>query len=96
MKNSEIRALTEAELLQKIASEKETLQKLKFAHAVSPIENPNKIVETKKLILPFILSPSFLPLLEYMTYIVVTSSHILYIPTALTKWTGPTALPKIN
>lgn len=50
MKNSEIRALTEAELKQKIGSEKETLQKLKFAHAISPIENPNKIVETKKLI----------------------------------------------
>lgn len=50
MKNSEIIALTEAELSQKIASEKETLQKLKFAHAISPIENPIKIKETKKLI----------------------------------------------
>lgn len=50
MKNSEIIALTEAELKQKISSERENLQKLKFAHAVSPIENPNKIVETRKLI----------------------------------------------
>lgn len=50
MKNSEIIALTEAELRQKISSERENLQKLKFAHAVSPIENPNKIVETRKLI----------------------------------------------
>ena len=50
MKNSEIIALTEAELSQKIASEKDTLQKLKFAHAISPIENPIKIKETKKLI----------------------------------------------
>lgn len=50
MKNSEIRALTDAELQQKIASEQETLQKLKFAHAISPIENPIKIKETKKLI----------------------------------------------
>ena len=50
MENSEIRALTEAEIKQKISSEQESLRKLKFAHAVSPIENPNKIVETKKLI----------------------------------------------
>ena len=50
MKNSEIRALTNAELQQKIASERETLQKLRFAHAISPIENPIKIKETKKLI----------------------------------------------
>ena len=50
MKNSEIRALTEAEIQQKITSEKDSLQKLKFAHAVSPIENPNRIPETRKLI----------------------------------------------
>jgi len=50
MKNSEIRALTIDELKQKIIGEKEALQKLKFAHAVSPIENPMKISEAKKLI----------------------------------------------
>ncbi len=50
MKNSEIRALTIDELKQKIIGEKEALLKLKFAHAVSPIENPMKIKETKKLI----------------------------------------------
>ncbi|MCH7512649.1 MAG: 50S ribosomal protein L29 [Bacteroidetes bacterium] len=50
MKNSEIRALTIDELKQKITGEKEALLKLKFAHAVSPIENPMKIKETKKLI----------------------------------------------
>jgi large subunit ribosomal protein L29 len=50
MKNSEIRALSEAELAQKISSEVETLRKLKFAHAISPIENPNKIGQTRKLI----------------------------------------------
>ncbi|MDH5396589.1 MAG: 50S ribosomal protein L29 [Cyclobacteriaceae bacterium] len=50
MKNSEIRALNDAEIKQKIASEEETLKKLRFAHAVSPIENPMKIKGTKKLI----------------------------------------------
>ena len=50
MKNSEILALTEAELKQKISSESESLQKLKFAHAISPIENPNKIVEVRRMI----------------------------------------------
>ena len=50
MKNSEIRALTIDEIKSKIHGEKEALQKLKFAHAVSPIENPMKIRESKKLI----------------------------------------------
>jgi large subunit ribosomal protein L29 len=50
MKNSEIRALSVAELEQKIASEREAYNKLKFAHAISPIENPIKIRETRKLI----------------------------------------------
>jgi len=50
MKNSEIKSLNIAELEERILSEKENLQKLKFAHAISPIENPVKITETKKLI----------------------------------------------
>ena len=50
MKNSEIRALSLEELTQKIASETEAMQKLKFAHAISPIENPMKIKGTRKLI----------------------------------------------
>ncbi len=50
MKNSEIRALSIEEIRQKIQGEEEAVQKLKFAHAVSPIENPMKIRETKKLI----------------------------------------------
>ncbi len=50
MKNSEIRALTMEELTQKLDAEKEAMQKLKFAHAISPIENPQKIKETRKLI----------------------------------------------
>ena len=50
MKNSEIRALNEAELSQKIASEQDSLQKIKFAHAITPIENPMKIKQNRRLV----------------------------------------------
>ena len=50
MKNADIKALSVAELREKIASEKENLQKLQFAHAVTPIENPMKIRESRKLV----------------------------------------------
>ena len=50
MKNSEIKALSAEEMKQKLVSEREVMQKLKFAHAISPIENPMKIKVTRKLI----------------------------------------------
>ena len=50
MKNAEIKALSVAELNEKLNSEKEALRKIKFAHKVSSIENPMKINETRKLI----------------------------------------------
>ena len=50
MKNSEIKALSADEIKQKLVSEKEALHKLKFAHAISPIENPMKIKESRKLV----------------------------------------------
>jgi len=50
MKNAEIRSLSESEILERIASEQSNLSKLNFAHAISPIENPNKIKESRKLI----------------------------------------------
>lgn len=50
MKNSEIKALGLDELKQKLVSEQEAYRKLKFAHEISPIENPMKIRETRKLI----------------------------------------------
>ena len=50
MKNSELRSLTEEELKQRLVSEKENLTKLRFAHAISPIENPMKIREARKLV----------------------------------------------
>lgn len=50
MKNSEIKTLNVEELNERLAAEKETLQKLKFAHAITPIENPMKIRESRKAI----------------------------------------------
>lgn len=50
MENSEIRSLTESEIKERIAAERENLTKLRFAHTISPIENPNKIRGTKKLL----------------------------------------------
>ncbi|HBH25060.1 MAG TPA: 50S ribosomal protein L29 [Cytophagales bacterium] len=50
MKNSELTSLTMEELHNRLLSEREQLQKLKFAHAISPIENPMKIKETRKTI----------------------------------------------
>lgn len=50
MKNAEIKALSKDELRERLATEKETLQKTKFAHAISPIENPMNIRKTRKLI----------------------------------------------
>ncbi len=50
MKNSEIRGLSLEELESKLAVEKENHGKLKFAHAITPIENPMKIRESRKFI----------------------------------------------
>jgi large subunit ribosomal protein L29 len=50
MKNSEIKSLTAEELKEKISVEEESLQKMKFAHAISPIENPMKIRHARKFI----------------------------------------------
>jgi large subunit ribosomal protein L29 len=50
MKNSEIKALTESEIQSRITAERENLTKLRFAHAISPIENPNRIRESRRLV----------------------------------------------
>jgi large subunit ribosomal protein L29 len=50
MKNTEIRALSESEIAERIASEQANLTKLRFAHAISPIENPNKLKESRRFI----------------------------------------------
>ena len=50
MKNSEIKGLSQEELVAKIAEEKQNLVKLKFAHTISAIENPNRITASRKTI----------------------------------------------
>lgn len=50
MKNSEIRNLSADDLVKQISIEKETLDRLKFAHAISPIENPMRIRHSRRLI----------------------------------------------
>ncbi len=50
MKNSEIKSLKIEELRERVSAEKENLQKLTFAHAITPIENPMKIRESRKLV----------------------------------------------
>ncbi len=50
MKNSEIRSLSTEDLVKQISVEKETLDRLKFAHAISPIENPLRIRVLRRLI----------------------------------------------
>jgi large subunit ribosomal protein L29 len=50
MKNSEIRGLSLDELRNKLVAEKENFSKLKFAHSITPIENPMRIREARKLI----------------------------------------------
>ena len=50
MKNSELRGLNIDELRNKLVVEKENYGKMKFAHSITPIENPVKIREARKLI----------------------------------------------
>lgn len=50
MKNSEILELTTEEVIAKINEEKANLTKLKFAHAISTIENPTRITAVRKSI----------------------------------------------
>ena len=50
MKYQEIKSLSPEERQAKLVAEIENLQKLRFAHAISPIENPMRIRDSKKLI----------------------------------------------
>ena len=50
MKSSEIRELSNQELLERIDNEKTALVRMKLNHAISPLENPQKIKETRKTI----------------------------------------------
>jgi len=48
MKTSEIKELTKKEIVEKLQVEKENLVRLRLNHAVSPLDNPMKIQESKK------------------------------------------------
>ncbi len=48
MKNSEIIELTTKEIVERIDTEKNLLTKMKLNHAISPLDNPNKIKEGRR------------------------------------------------
>jgi large subunit ribosomal protein L29 len=48
MKNSEILELTTEEVTARVSEERANLTKLKFAHAVSAIENPTRIRKVRR------------------------------------------------
>jgi len=48
MKNSEILELSTEELVARASEERANLTRLKFAHAVSSIENPSRITKVRK------------------------------------------------
>ena len=50
MKNSEIRELTNEEILQKIDEYKEELFNLRFSQATGNLEKPSRIKELRKLV----------------------------------------------
>ncbi|GAB4025795.1 50S ribosomal protein L29 [Spirosoma koreense] len=50
MKKEDLKGLSADQLRTEIGAEQDRLLKLKFAHAVSPIENPMRIRESRKRI----------------------------------------------
>jgi large subunit ribosomal protein L29 len=48
MKASELKELTVKELEEKLENERDLLVKQKLNHAVSPLDNPHKITETRR------------------------------------------------
>lgn len=48
MTSKELKDLSQDQLKQQIAQERERLLRLKFAHAISPIENPLRIRASRK------------------------------------------------
>ena len=50
MENKKILGLTTKEIVEKIDSEKHNLTKLRMNHAVSPLENPQRLKEVRRVI----------------------------------------------
>lgn len=47
MKTSEIKQFTTQEIRERIDNERTSLTRMKLNHAISPLDNPNKIKETR-------------------------------------------------
>ncbi|MDR2963213.1 MAG: 50S ribosomal protein L29 [Bacteroidales bacterium] len=50
MKVAEIRELSEKEIVEKLQVEVDNYSRMKLNHAITPLENPNKIKEARKTI----------------------------------------------
>ena len=50
MKNSEILELTDKELQERLENERDYLTKLRLNHAISPLDNPVKLVESRRTV----------------------------------------------
>jgi len=50
MKTSEIRELSTADIIERIDTEQTMLIRMKLNHAISPLDNPKKIKQTKSTI----------------------------------------------
>ncbi len=50
MKYKEIQGLTTKEILERLETEKFNLNKLKINHAISPLDNPQRIKELRRLV----------------------------------------------
>ncbi|MGQ1908635.1 50S ribosomal protein L29 [Marinifilum sp. RC60d5] len=48
MKNSEIKELTTQEIVEKLDAERSALTRFRLNHAISPLENPLQIKETRR------------------------------------------------
>ena len=50
MKNKEITGLTTKEIVERVETEQYNLTRLRINHAVSPLENPQRIKEVRRVI----------------------------------------------
>jgi large subunit ribosomal protein L29 len=50
MKYSEIKDLTTKELIEKLEDTQSLIVRMRLNHTISPLDNPNKLGETRKLI----------------------------------------------
>lgn len=48
MKTSEIKELTTQEIQERIDNERSTLVRMKLNHAISPLDNPNKLMVARR------------------------------------------------